>query len=248
MFTSYRLEELKYYSWTSKYVSDNAENPYSVDKTEWPQRSSVFSLSIERDSRDLAQFATKGFDAYWTGEIGGTVFGGNWDYWKQILGTEFYYTPFWKFTLALRTKWGFMRGIYDNDRGVPYSERFTPGGTDTDGIIRGYDDSRVGPTTASGGFVGGRTEAIYNLELVIPIADQQFYTLLFADAGMAFRTGDEFKDNFYKYKSLYKSVGFGFRVVAPMIGIIGFDFGIPFNGPQIDRGNLKPHFQIGRGF
>ena len=248
MFMSYRLEELKYYSWSPSYVENNADNPYSVDKTAWPQKTSVLSLSIERDSRNLAQFATKGMDIYWTGELGGTFLGGQWDYWKQVAGADFYYTPLWKFTFALKGKWGLMRGIHDRDRGVPYSERFTPGGTDIDGIIRGYDDSRIGPTTASGGFIGGRSEAIYNLEMVIPVAEQQFYALLFADAGMAFLTGDELRDNFFRYQKLYKSVGFGFRVIAPMIGIIGFDFGIPLNGPKYEQGKLKPHFQIGRGF
>jgi len=191
-------------------------------------------------------FATRGTLVYWSGELGGTFLGGSWDYWKQIINAEYYYTPFWKFTFSLRGKWGLMGGIggADSDEGVPYSERFTPGGTDPDGIIRGYEDSRIGPTTASGGFIGGRSEVIYNLELTVPIVEQQLYTLLFADAGNAYRTGDELRDNLHR--NFFKSVGFGFRVVAPMIGVIGFDFGIPLQGE--DKGSLKPHFQIGRGF
>jgi len=246
IFSSYRLEELKYYSISEIYKRDHADDPYSVDKTAWPQRSSVLGLTIERDSRDLAMFATRGTLVYWSGELGGTFLGGSWDYWKQIVSAEYYYTPLWKFTFSLRGKWGLMAGIggADSDEGVPYSERFTPGGTDPDGIVRGYDDSRIGPTTASGGFLGGRSEVIYNLELTIPIVEQQFYTLLFADAGNAYRTGDELRDNFYR--NFFKSAGFGFRVVAPMIGVIGFDFGIPLQGR--DKGSLKPHFQIGRGF
>jgi outer membrane protein insertion porin family len=148
----------------------------------------------------------------------------------------------------MKAKWGMMSGIYNGDSDVPTSERFTPGGTDPDGIVRGYDDSDVGPHTMYGNLIGGRSESIYNLELVFPLADQQFYALLFADAGNAWLTGDELKDGFYNYKELYKSFGFGFRVVAPMIGIIGFDFGIPLNGPKDDQWKLKPHFQIGRGF
>jgi len=250
IYSGYALEELKYFGWdpNGSYVADNADNPYSVDKTSWPQITSSVNSTIERDSRDLAQFATKGSDNYWSGELGGTFLGGNWDYWKQNVASEYYFTPWWKLTFALKAKWGLMAGIHNSDRDVPYSERFTPGGTDPDGIIRGYDDSRIGPTTASGGYLGGRSEAIYNIEMVVPIADQQFYTLLFIDGGNAWRTGNDLANNFYKYKELYKSFGFGFRVVAPMIGIIGFDFGIPLNGPEEDRGKLKPHFQIGRGF
>lgn len=246
VFSSYSLEEIKYFSISQSYIADNEDNPYSVDKTAWPQRSSSLSLTLERDSRDLSQFATRGADIYWTGELGGTVLGGDWNYWKQLAGVDYYYTPFWKFTLALRGKWGLLAGIYHGEDDVPYSERFTPGGTDPDGIIRGYEDSRIGPITAAGGYLGGRSEVIYNLELTVPLAEQQFYVLLFADAGNAYRTGDELRQNFYK--NFYKSAGLGFRVVAPMIGIIGFDFGIPFNGPKKDQGKIRPHFQIGRGF
>jgi len=244
VYASYRLEQLKYFDFNSTYVSANIDNPYSVDKLKWPQQTSSMSLTVERDSRDLAQFATKGKVYAWTGELAGTALGGNWNYWKQMLLVEHYYTPYWKFTLGLKGKWGLMEGIYSGDSDVPFSERFTPGGTDPDGIIRGYSDSRVGPRSPSGGYLGGRAEAIYNLELTVPISEQQFYVLLFADAGNAYLSGREFRDNFYRH--FYKSAGFGFRVVAPMIGVIGFDFGYPFDGE--DKGKLRPHFQIGRGF
>jgi outer membrane protein insertion porin family len=246
LYASYSLEELKYFNVSQDYIDEQAENPYSVDKIAWPRRTSTMSVTLERDSRNLAQFATKGADIFWIGELGGTFLGGNWDYWKQTFAIDYYWTPFWKLTFDMRAKWGFVKGIYDGDNDVPYAERFTPGGTDPDGTIRGYDDSRIGPTTSAGGYLGGRSLAVYNLEMVIPLAEQQFYAILFADAGNGWLTGDGLRDYFYDYKHLYKSYGFGFRVVAPMIGIIGFDFGIPVNGD--DEGSLKPHFQIGRSF
>lgn len=244
IYGGYRLEELKYYSWTDEYIADNKDNAYSVDKFSWPKISSVVTASIERDSRDLAQFATKGSVYSWVGNLAGTVLGGNYNYWKQIYQMEYYYTPFWRFSLSAKGKWGLVAGIKHGNADIPFSERFTPGGTDTDGLIRGYSDSEIGPRSASGGYLGGRSEVIYNAELTVPIAEQQFYVLLFADAGNAYLTGDELKD--HMFSKFYKSAGFGFRVVAPMIGIIGFDFGYPFNGD--DRGKIKPHFQIGRGF
>ncbi|MCP4582696.1 MAG: outer membrane protein assembly factor BamA [candidate division Zixibacteria bacterium] len=271
IFSSYTLEELKYWGWYeipdtmmvdtlpggevvevrdssvvvdyTSYTFRNLDNPFSVDKPDWPLITSSMNLSIERDSRDLAQFATKGSQVYWSGELGGTILGGNYDYWKQIVSAEFYLTPFWKLTFALKAKWGMLDGIHHSNS-VPPNERFTPGGTDPDGIVRGYEDSNLGIL----GYNGGRSESIYNFEMVFPLVEQQFYALLFADAGNAWPTGDDFEANFYKHKKLYKSVGFGFRVVAPMIGIIGFDFGIPLNGLKADQGKLKPHFQIGRGF
>jgi outer membrane protein insertion porin family len=244
VYGGYKLEELKYYSWSSSYVSENADNPYSVDKVSWPKQSSVATVSLERDSRDLAQFATKGSVYSWTANLAGTVLGGSYNYWKQIFEAEYYYTPFWKFSFSAKGKWGILDRISIGNNDVPFSERFTPGGTDTDGLIRGYNDSEIGPRTSAGGYLGGRSEVIYNAELTVPISEQQFYVLLFADAGNAYLNGDGLRN--HMFSNMYKSVGFGFRVVAPMIGIIGFDFGYPFNGDN--RGTLKPHFQIGRGF
>jgi outer membrane protein insertion porin family len=238
LFTSYSLEELKYFN-----ISSDSRFQY-LRETSWPKISSKLSLTIERDSRDLAQFATKGADVYWAGTLGGTFLGGDWDYYKNVAASEYYFTPLSRLTLSLKAKFGFVDGIYNAAQGMPPAELFTPGGTDPDGIIRGYEDSRVRPVNS----LGGRSMAVYNLEMIIPLAEQQFYGVLFADAGNAWRTGDDLIDNFYRYKGLYKSVGFGFRVVAPMIGIIGFDFGIPFNGPKADQGKLRPHFQIGSGF
>ena len=241
LYSSYRLEEIKYYDFSSTKSNTNS----MIYKNPGPYTSSVLNLTIERDSRNLAMFATKGADIHWSGSLGGTFLGGDWNYFKQVVGADFYFTPLWKFTLGLKGKWGLINGIYNSNEDVPYSERFTPGGTDPDGVIRGYDDSEIGPVNKYGNKIGGRSEVIYNLEITVPLAEQQFYALVFADAGNAYTTGDGLKNNFYRH--FYKSAGFGFRVVAPQIGIIGFDFGWPFNAPAGERG-LKPHFQIGRGF
>ncbi|MCD6162657.1 MAG: outer membrane protein assembly factor BamA [candidate division Zixibacteria bacterium] len=241
IFSSYRLEEVKYYSFSSNEIDTSS----SIYQDPGPHTKSVLSLTIERDSRDLAMFPTKGASIYWTGELGGTFLRGDWDFYKHTMGISYYYTPLWKLTLGLKGKWGFAKGIYDTDKDVPYADRFFPGGISYDGTIRGYDDYSIGPKNDYNNALGGRSEVIYNLEITVPIADQQFYILCFADAGNAYSTGDGLKDNFYK--NFNKSAGFGFRVVAPMIGIIGFDFGWPFNGPSYKRG-MQYHFQIGKGF
>ncbi len=275
VYSSYSLEKTDCFNFSNDYKEayiDTIRNFYIFDGDDstlvaadtsygggqvafdWPLISSVLSLTLERDSKNLAQFATAGSDIWWTGELGGTFLGGYWDYFKQSVNSEFYYTPFWKLTFTLKAKWGYMFGIY-NKNAVSYSEKYTPGGTDPDGIVRGYDDSKVGPLLVDGRNneypIGGRSMAVYNLELVFPLVEQQFYLLLFTDAGNAWLSAKELTRNFYDPWELKKSVGFGFRVVAPMVGIIGFDFGIPFNDYNIDgsknRG-LKPHFQIGRGF
>ena len=83
---------------------------------------------------------------------------------------------------------------------------------------------------------------VYNLEYQIPLSAQQFYVIAFVDAGNAYNHISELKPT----SNFYRSFGLGFRVVAPMVGIIGFDFAYPLDGP--DKGSWMPHFQIGPGY
>jgi len=241
-FWGYRLEKVNYIDISEAYKNDNIDNPYSVDKQRWPLTTSSASVTIIRDSRDLPQFPTSGSILSGRLELAGTFLGGNWNYYKQIYSMEYYKKIFWKVVAMGRAKYGEMGGIYHGDRDIPYSDRFAPGGVDPDGTIRGYDDGRVGPRDVNGAYLRGRYELIYNVELTIPVSDQQFYVLLFADAGNAYL---RLKD-ITPFKGYYRSVGPGFRIVIPMIGIMGFDFGYAFDGFNKDQ--WQTHFQIGRGF
>jgi outer membrane protein insertion porin family len=242
IFSGYRLELVDYPKINDSYIDSNLNNPYSVDKQDWPLITSSASLTILRDSRDLPLFPTSGSVVSWRGELGGTFLGGDWNYLKQIYSAEYYRTVFWKVVTMIRAKYAEIDGIYHGEDDIPYTERFAPGGVDPDGTIRGYDDGRVGPYDRNGAFLRGRFELIYNFELTVALADQQFYILLFADAGNAYRNLKDIR----LFKRYYRSVGPGFRIVIPLIGIMGFDFGYAFDGLQRDRWNT--HFQIGRGF
>jgi outer membrane protein insertion porin family len=85
---------------------------------------------------------------------------------------------------------------------------------------------------------------VYNLEYQFPLVEQQIYALFFADAGNAWMTGRQFSP--VSFRRLYKSAGFGFRMVVPSLGMIGFDFGYGFDYPGKDK--WRPHFQFGRPF
>jgi outer membrane protein insertion porin family len=241
-FLGYRLEEVNYVDISDDYKRDNEENPYSVDKLNWPLTTSSASVTVVRDSRDLPQFPTSGSVVSGRWELGGTILGGDWNFYKQIYSAEYYKKVIWKVVAMIKAKYGELGGIYHGEDDIPYSERFAPGGVDPDGIIRGYSDGRVGPYDANGAYLRGRFELIYNFELSIPISSQQFYILLFADAGNAYATLDDVKLT----RGYLRSVGPGFRIIVPMIGIMGFDFGYAFDG--FERGQWKTHFQIGRGF
>lgn len=245
VYGGYRLEQVEYLDISSDYEERNENNPYSVDKQNWPLITSAISTTVLRDSRDLPQFPTKGSVVSWTGELAGTIFGGNWDYFKYDVSGEHYQRLLsWPTSLVAmgRARFGEIDGIDDGEDDIPYGERYSPGGVDPDGTIRGYDDGRVGPRDENSAYLRGRYEIIYNFELSLSLKEQTAYILLFADAGNAYLS----LENIKPFKRLNRSVGFGFRVVIPFVGIMGFDFGFPFDG--LDKHEWKSHFQIGRGF
>jgi outer membrane protein insertion porin family len=252
IYGGYRLESLKYTNIDSTYAQANRNDPNAVSQPyfHWPLETSSASVTLMRDSRDLSQFATKGSILSWKAELAGTpLLGGDWNYYKNTFTAEYYHKLFWRVVAMGRTKYGAMSSIKHGRYGIPYGERFSPGGVDPDGTIRGYDDGLVGPTEISyvngapyTAYLRGRFEVIYNLELTIAISEQQFYILLFADAGNAYLNSNDI----HLTKGYVRSVGPGFRIVIPLVGIMGFDFGYPFDGP--DKHHIKTHFQIGKGF
>ena len=86
---------------------------------------------------------------------------------------------------------------------------------------------------------------IANLEYRFPIAEQQVYGILFADAGNAWESVSDLNP-----LKLRRSLGFGFRVQTPMLGMIGFDFAYGFDREKVDgqRPGMITHFQFGPRF
>ncbi len=243
----YTLEEVRYYDFNQTYRDNNKDNPNSLLQYEndW-QTTSALGATIVRDSRDLSQFATAGSLVQLSSEVSGWALGGDWKYHKHVFDAAKYKRLYWKFVLAGKVRVAVIDSP-DGDSRIPYSERFAPGGTYQDGVIRGYEDGTVGPTSSTGAILRGRSSLIYNLELQMPIVDQQIYVLAFADAGNAWLSGKAMKPfDFDRFDGLKKSVGAGFRIVIPGLGTIGFDFGYGYNNP--DGAGWKPHFQLGTTF
>lgn len=245
----YRLEDDRLYDFDDTY---RANHPLSEDPNSLLQyenkfyRTSAMSFSIIRDSRDLAQFATSGSNISYSVEFSGGPLGGNWLYHKHIFEANKFTRLYWKFVLATKVRLGVIDSP-DGDSKIPYTERFAPGGTYGDGVIRGYDDRSVGPYTASNAYLRGRSMLVYNVELQVPIVEQQIYGLLFADAGNAWLTGRAIRPfDLDRTDGLKKSYGAGFRIVVPGIGTLGFDFAYGLNNPN--GAAWKPHFQIGTTF
>lgn len=240
-------------------------------------RTSNLGLTYRRDSRDLPMFPTRGSRVSYTPELSTKLVGSTGNYQKHVLEADFYVPGFLKFVLRAHAKVGAIgefKGTSFED--IPRLERFTPGGVDFDGMVRGYSDRSIGPrdtlsvitpnpdrleisgsgdttrvpvapdTTVEvgkGAILGGNMMTVFNLEYQFPVVHQQVYGLLFADAGNAWRhPGD------VSLGSLKKSVGFGVRVMAPMLGLIGFDFAYGFDPPAGEKRQWRTHFQFGAQF
>ncbi|MEC9379125.1 MAG: BamA/TamA family outer membrane protein, partial [Candidatus Latescibacterota bacterium] len=149
------------------------------------------------------------------------------------------------------------------DQNISFWDKFTPGGVDWwDGQVRGYPDASLGPrfsaVTDSNGVptgklvqdvfgtnTGGRSMMTLNLEYRFPITERQVIGLAFFDAGNAWAGVGDFDPT-----DLRKSIGVGFRVLTPMLGMIGFDFAYGFDRRKVDgqRPGISTHFQFGPRF
>ena len=114
-----------------------------------------------------------------------------------------------------------------------------------DGQVRGYNDASLGPRSEEGLILGGRSMMILNLEYRFPLVEQQVYGLLFADAGNAWDGALDINP-----MDLRRSFGLGFRVMTPMLGMLGFDFGYGFDRSKVDGSSpgWNTHFQFGPRF
>ena len=202
---------------------------------------SSFNLYYQRDTRDFPQFPTKGTLFSYKPEIATSLVAGDVDFHRHEVRYNYYRPSWWKLSWALETKVAIVDGFssYD-DRNISTFDRFNPGGIDWwDGQVRGYRDRSLGPV------LGGTSMMIINAEYRFPVAENQVYGQLFADAGNAWEDIGDLSPF-----DLRRSVGFGFRVMTPMLGMIGFDFGYGFDRRKVDGlpAGWHTHFQFGPQF
>ncbi|MCH8028106.1 MAG: outer membrane protein assembly factor BamA [candidate division Zixibacteria bacterium] len=299
VFATYRLEETRFNDFAQNFVERNSYKTidlYSYTDTlgnptqetivkigdaypgsilqynEVWNASSRFSFTIRRDSRNLPEFATAGADLSYTFSQNGGFLGGFWEFQKHTISIAKFFPLIGKLALAARIQYNVITSPQGDNR-ILISERFTPGGTAYDGVVRGYSDGTLTPdsivtnsdvtnyytgeppkdsaqfdsTFVAGGFetrVRGKYMLITNLELQFPLVERQIYALAFFDAGNSWLHKDDIK----LPKTLYKSYGFGFRIAVPGIGTIGFDFGYPLDNLDGQEKKWRPHFQLGTTF
>ena len=228
-YVTYRLEDIDYNNPSSYY------SYYLVTG-----KTSSLSFSFNRDSTDMPQFASEGAKTFATVEIAGGPFGGDLSYYKYFMHNEIYLPIFWRVSLLSRTRLGYLKG-YKESTWVPYSERFMPGGTSYDGVVRGYPNRQVGPRL-SGEELGGETMFVNNIELQVPVVANMVAAIAFLDLGNSWHNLSE--TNPFDLK---RSAGVGVRVYVPQLGLIGFDFGYGFDKLEgtNEVGGWRTHFQFG---
>jgi outer membrane protein insertion porin family len=237
--------------WTLKYQNTNVING---DNYYREGESSQFSIRqiISRSSIFEPVFATSGTRVSNSTEMsGGLLLPGSIAFIKNIFLTEAF-TPLTlnrKLVLHSNFNFSFVNSLAE-DKYLPPTEVFYMGGnglTYNTIALRGYDDRSVGPKNEFGGPIGGAYTMKYGVELRYSLSQDPLpiFMLIFAEAGNVW-SGIDKTDPF----DLYRSAGFGTRLILPAVGLVGFDFGYGFDRKAVDGQDPKLlfHFQFGRGF
>jgi outer membrane protein insertion porin family len=163
------------------------------------------------------------------------------EYHKWRFNAEWYTTLVGKLVLKSSMKLG-MVGAYNKEIGLSPFERFNFGGNGLNnqqiGIIgrdiissRGYQPDQI-----TGNYQNGRQygAAVFNkmsLELRYPISlnpQSTIFVLGFVEGGNAYGTIRDFNPF-----ELRRSTGLGLRVFLPMFGLLGFDWGVGLDRPEL---------------
>ena len=193
---------------------------------------------LARDSRDRAEFTTRGSKFQVETTYSGGFLGGNENFQKHVLNLDWFSPTFSKFVLFSSLKVGVIKTLNvdsDTQSFIPFDERFIMGGNGIPygNALRGYPDNSIGPTTASGQAVGGNAMGKITTELRFPLSENPvIYFMTFAEMGNVWNTSN-MSEPFYLKRygplSMQKSAGVGIRFFMPGIGLLGFDMGYGFD-------------------
>jgi len=198
-------------------------------------RTSQVSTTLRRDTKDHAFLTTKGSDNALTVDYAGEVLGGDAAYYRVVGNSSWYFPLGWKLVGFLHGKAGYVDELPGGI--LPIYERFFLGGMNS---LRGYAAGKVGPRDpATGDYLGGNKMALFNAELLFPIAEEQgIRGVLFFDAGNAFYNGDPIKITDFQ-----ADVGPELRWYSPL-GPLRLAWGYALN-PKSYQDSYKWQFSMG---
>lgn len=159
--------------------------------------------------------------------------------------------------LVLKTSANFgYLGYYNRDLGYSPFEGFQLGGDGMSGYntygseiigMRGYPNASLTPII--NGAYAGNVYDKFTLELRYPVVLQPqstIYALVFLEGGNCW---SDIKD--FNPFSIKRSAGVGLRVMLPIVGMLGIDWGYGFDpvpNEGLKRGGSQFHFMIGQQF
>jgi outer membrane protein insertion porin family len=231
--------------WKDDY--DTNSSPYSNGVHLHPKGlCSKVGFRLRRDDTDMPTFPSEGSIFMLEPEIAGL--GGDYRYIKTIFSYDSYFPLFWKFVLGAHGKVGAVNSLPGmSDILISRWDLLSAGGVwYTDGIIRGYDDASLG-----GRYTPKNGKALLTLssEIRFPVVDQMMYLSMFGDVGNTWAGLED-----VNLTDLYPGIGAGVRLLVPMLGLLGFDFGYGLRSPTQSEhfgekvNGWKFHFQMGKGY
>ncbi|MDC0249502.1 outer membrane protein assembly factor BamA [Flavobacteriales bacterium] len=219
----------------------------SVDQLIFPRRGSNFLLSL-KVTPPYSLF--DGVDDY---SVISDEEKYSWiEYYKWKFKSSWFSSFTTKLVLNTRVEMGLL-GAYNNSLGIAPFERFYVGGDGMSGMgyqfdgrelisLRGYSNNSISPQTGATIYNKYTTELRYAISLN---PSSTFYALSFLEAGNAWSSFDNFNPF-----GVNRSAGFGVRIMLPMIGMMGLDYGWGLDDisgrPNANGGQF--HFSIGQQF
>jgi len=224
----------------NSYTSPDVEDELGIDIVSKGILSRLY-LALIRNDTDVPQFPTRG-SVFTIGSYLGGI-GGDYNYLKGIVSYDWYQPLGKKLVMGAKTKFGMVGSMGDNIK-LGYNDLFQVGGVYYDGVVRGYDETSLGTDLMM---------MTLSTELRFPIIEQQFYLGGFFDMGNSWNKLEQ-----VNIGGMYKGIGTGVRLMLPMVGLLGFDFGWPLDVPKSSANPLntdykfsgKPNFYfiMNRGF
>ena len=227
-----------------------------------------YSLTLDRNSVDQATYPRQG--SHFTLSLNATppysLFDDVEDYSTLTEQEKYKWMEFYKFNfksvwysactdklvLATRTQFGLL-GAYNQDKGITPFERFYVGGDGLSGVgmmndgreliaLRGYSNNSLSPQTGATVFSKYTAELRYALSLN---PSSTMYMLGFVEAGDAWENFNNFNPFIVK-----RTAGIGLRIMLPMVGMMGLDYGWGLDdvigNPNANGGQF--HFSMGQTF
>ena len=259
-FQRYRLQDWQYYFIFSNGISHNVSwkinlRRTSTDQMVYPREGSDIVLGLQL-TPPYSYFRSKNTD--YTSMVPSERY--KWiEYHKWTFQASFFTTVLGKevlgkdMVLMTRAQWGYL-GYYNRKLGYSPFEGFTVGGDGMSGYntygtdvigLRGYKNQSLTPYVNNA--YAGNVYDKFTVELRFPIIlepQSTIFVLAFLEGGNCWSNIRDFNPFAIK-----RSAGVGVRVLLPIVGMLGIDWGYGFDPVQGDkRGGSNIHFVIGQQF